>query len=168
MNETTTTSLKLRLATPDDCELICQFIRELAVYEKLEHECVATPEQMRNMLFGSRPYAEVIIAEWDNAPAGFALYFFNFSTFMAKPGIYLEDLFVRPKFRGFGIGKALLARLAQIAVENDCGRVEWAVLDWNEPAIGFYKKLGAVMMDEWTVCRLTGVALRRLGKKSDT
>lgn len=156
--------LVLREATPEDAELICEFIRELAVYEKLEHEFQATPKRMREMLFGARHYAEVIIAEWDDSPAGFALYFYNFSTFLAKPGIYLEDLFVRPEFRGHGIGKALLTRLARRAVAQDCGRVEWSVLDWNEPAIGFYKKLGAKMMDEWTVCRLTGEALQTLGR----
>jgi GNAT superfamily N-acetyltransferase len=120
---------------------------------------VASEEALRRTLFGPRPYAEVLIAEQAGRPAGFALFFHNYSTFLAKPGIYLEDLYVVPELRGLGIGKALLLQLARIAVERDCGRLEWSVLDWNEPAIGFYKKLGAVAMEEWTIFRLSGPAL---------
>ena len=123
-------------------------------------------ELLRKGLFGERPYAEVLIAEADGKAAGFALYFHNFSTFLGRPGIYLEDLFVRPEHRGKGYGRALLKRLAEIAVERDCGRMEWAVLDWNEPAIGFYKKLGAQPMDAWTIFRVTGDALRQLAAQT--
>jgi GNAT superfamily N-acetyltransferase len=119
---------------------------------------------LRKNLFGDRPYAEVLIAEVDGEPAGFALFFHNFSTFVGRPGIYLEDLFVKPEHRGTGLGRALLKRLAEIAVERECGRLEWAVLDWNEPAIGFYKKLGARPNDEWTVFRLAGEALQELAR----
>jgi len=124
--------------------------------------CVATVEKLDASLFGQRPYAEAIIGEWDGAPAGFALYFHNYSTFLAQPGIYLEDLFVVPEARGQGYGRQLLAHLARIAGERSCGRLEWSVLDWNEPAIGFYKNLGAVPMEDWTIFRLTGDALTRL------
>lgn len=144
--------------------LILELIRALAEYEKLLHECHATEDALAEHLFGARPYAEALIAETDGKPAGFALYFHNYSTFLAKPGIYLEDLFVRPEQRGKGIGKALLVRLAQLAVERDCGRLEWAVLNWNEPAIRFYKSLGAKPMDEWTVNRVTGAALDTLAR----
>lgn len=154
--------IRVREAAGDDVPLILSFIRELAEYEKLSHEVVATEESLRETLFGERRYAEVLIAEQDEAQAGFALFFHNYSTFLGKPGIYLEDLYVRPEFRGDGIGRALLARLARLAVERDCGRLEWWVLDWNEPSIGFYKKIGAVPMDEWTVYRLTGEALEEL------
>jgi GNAT superfamily N-acetyltransferase len=152
----------VRNATEDDVPLILSFIRELAEYEKLSHEVVATEEALRETLFGGRRYAEVLIGEQDGIPAGFALFFHNFSTFLGKPGIYLEDLYVRPEFRGAGIGKQLLSRLARLAVERDCGRLEWWVLDWNEPSIGFYRKIGAFPMDEWTVYRLTGEALEEL------
>ena len=127
--------LTLRNATEEDVPLILQFIRDLAEYERLAHACVATEESVRETLFGERPYAEVIIAEYAGAPAGFALFFHNYSTFLARPGIYLEDLYVRPELRGHGIGKALLARLAALAMERKCGRLEWAVLNWNESAI---------------------------------
>lgn len=154
--------LNLRPAARADVPVILAFIKELAEYEKLTHQVVADETKLAETLFGERPFAEVIIAEWDGTPAGFALYFHNYSTFLAKPGIYLEDLFVRPAFRDKGIGKALLVALARVAVERGCGRLEWSVLDWNEPAIGFYKSLGAVPMDEWTVYRVTGDALAEL------
>lgn len=134
-------------------------IRGLAIYEKLEHAMTATEEQIRETLFGAKPAAEVLLAKWNGEWAGFALFFPNYSTFLAKPGIYLEDLFVKPELRGNGIGAALLKMLAKLGVERGCGRVEWSVLDWNEPSIAFYRKLGAVPMDEWTVFRLTGDAL---------
>jgi GNAT superfamily N-acetyltransferase len=152
----------VREATEDDVPLILFLIRELAEYERLSHEVVATEEGLRETLFGERRYAEVLIAEHDGAPAGFALFFHNFSTFLGKPGIYLEDLYVKPEFRGTGIGKKLLIHLAGLAKERGCGRLEWWVLDWNEPSIGFYKKLGAVPMDDWTVYRVSGTALEHL------
>jgi len=157
-------TLEIREANESDVPQIQKFIRDLANYEKLEHLVVATEAQLRETLFGSSPYAEVIIAEEDGAPAGFALFFHNYSTFLAQPGIYLEDLFVKPEYRGRGYGKALLARLAQIARERNCGRIEWAVLDWNEPSIAFYKSLGARRMDEWHTFRLTGDELESLAK----
>ena len=153
---------RIREATEGDVPLILSLIRELAEYEKLSHEVVATEEALRESLFGERRYAEVLIAEHDGAPAGFALFFHNYSTFLGKPGIYLEDLYVRPEFRGSGIGKKLLAHLAGLAKRRGCGRLEWWVLDWNEPSIGFYKKLGAVPMDDWTVYRVSGSALEDL------
>lgn len=151
----------LRSATAADVPLILNFIRDLAIYEKLAHEVVATEAKLQRTLFGSPPAAYVVIAEVNGAPAGFALYFFNFSTFLAQPGLYLEDLFVKPEYRGAGTGKALLLHLAQIANTRGCGRMEWSVLDWNEPAKGFYRKLGAVPLDDWRVMRLTGAALAR-------
>ncbi len=152
----------IRKATESDVPLILQFIRDLAEYEKLAHLVVATEGALRETLFGSTPFAEVLIAEEEGTAAGFALFFHNYSTFLAQPGIYLEDLFVKPELRGRGYGKALLARLAQIACERNCGRVEWAVLDWNEPSIAFYKSLGARVMDEWHTFRLAGDALTKL------
>ena len=152
----------LRNATVDDVSLIRELIEGLAEYERLRHECQATDDLLRASLFGERAYAEVVIAEWDGVPAGFALFFHNYSTFLARPGIYLEDLFVRPTHRGRGIGEALLRHLAQLAVSRNCGRLEWSVLDWNTDAIGFYKKLGARPQDDWTVYRVTGDALTRL------
>lgn len=154
--------LSLRTATESDVPLILQFIRDLAEYERLAHACVATEESLRETLFGEKRYAEVILAEQEGRPAGFALFFHNYSTFLARPGIYLEDLYVRPELRGQGIGKALLARLASLAVERKCGRLEWAVLNWNEPAIRFYRSLGALPQNEWTVYRVTGEELDRL------
>jgi GNAT superfamily N-acetyltransferase len=142
--------------------LILRFIKGLAEYERLSGEVIATEERLHRALFGVRPAAEVIIAELAGTPAGFALFFHNFSTFLAAPGIYLEDLFVLPEFRGRGIGRALLGRLAELAVQRECGRLEWAVLDWNTTAIGFYHQLGAVAMDDWTVMRVTGDALQKL------
>lgn len=156
-------TISIRPATPADLPLIAQLIRDLADYEKLAHEVRFDEAVMGEKLFGARPYAEVVIGERDGAAQGFALFFHNFSTFEGKPGIYLEDLFVRPDARGSGLGKALLSHLAMLAVERDCARLEWSVLDWNEPAIGFYKKLGARLMDEWTVMRVDGDALQQLG-----
>lgn len=157
-------TLEIREANESDVSQIQKFIRDLANYEKLEDLVTATEAQLRETLFGSSPYAEVILAEEDGTPAGFALFFHNYSTFLAQPGIYLEDLFVKPEYRGRGYGKALLARLAQIARERNCGRIEWAVLDWNEPSIAFYKSLGARRMDEWHTFRLTGEELEKLGE----
>jgi GNAT superfamily N-acetyltransferase len=152
---------EIRPAKPDDCDIILSLIRELAEYEKLAHEVETTAEKLRATLFVDPPAAHCVLAFADGQPAGFALYFFNYSTFLAKRGLYLEDLFVKPAHRGAGLGKALLLHLARIANARGCGRMEWSVLDWNEPAIGFYKKLGAVPMAEWTVFRLTGPTLRQ-------
>lgn len=159
-------SLSIRPATPADISLIGQFIRDLAEYEKLAHEVRFDEAVMAQKLFGPRPFAEVLIGEIDGTPQGFALFFHNFSTFEGRPGIYLEDLFVRPDARGSGLGKALLAKLAALAVERDCARLEWSVLDWNTPAIDFYKALGARPMDEWTVYRVDGDALTGLAAHS--
>ena len=156
-------TISIRPAVPADLPLIAQLIRDLADYEKLAHEVRFDEAVLGTKLFGPRPYAEVLIGELDGAAQGFALFFHNFSTFEGKPGIYLEDLFVRPAARGSGLGKALLAQLAALALERDCARLEWSVLDWNEPAIGFYRKLGARLMDEWTVMRVDGADLARLG-----
>lgn len=154
--------LTIRAATSADVLIIIELIKELADYEKLSHEAVATPELLRQNLFGEQPKAEVIIAEINNQPVGFALFFTNFSTFLGKPGIHLEDLYIKPEFRGMRAGKTILTYLARLAKDRDCGRVEWSVLDWNTPAIEFYKKLGASPMDEWTVFRVTGEALDKL------
>ena len=159
-------TLSIRAATPADISLIGQFIRDLAEYEKLGHEVRFDEAVMAQKLFGPRPYAEVLIGEIDGTPQGFALFFQNFSTFEGRPGIYLEDLFVRPDARGSGLGKALLGKLAALAVERDCARLEWSVLDWNTPAIDFYKALGARPMDEWTVYRVDGDALTGLAAHS--
>lgn len=142
--------------------LILQFIRDLAIYEKLERKVIATEETVRRTLFGNPRFAEVVFAEVDGKEVGFALFFHNYSTFLGQPGIYLEDLFVKPESRGHGIGKALLAHLAKLARERGCGRVEWAVLDWNTPSITFYKSIGAVPLSDWIVFRLSGEALERL------
>jgi GNAT superfamily N-acetyltransferase len=155
-------SLSIRPATPADLPLIARLIRALAEYEKLAGEVRFDEAVLGDKLFGARPYAEVLIGEVDGSPRGFALFFHNFSTFEGKPGIYLEDLFVMPEARGAGLGKALLAELARLTVERDCARLEWAVLDWNAPAIGFYQALGARLMDEWTVMRVDGPALASL------
>lgn len=155
-------TVSIRPATRADLLLIAEFIRDLAAYEKLGHEVRFDEAKLGEKLFGPRPYAEVVIGEIDGAPQGFALFFHNFSTFEGRPGLYLEDLFVRPEARGSGLGKALLAHLAKLCVERDCARLEWSVLDWNEPSIGFYKSLGARMMDEWTVMRVDGEALGTL------
>ena len=158
--------VSIRSATAADVPLVREFIHGLADYEKLSHEVVATEETLRATLFpadpSTRPAAECILAFTDTgAPAGFALYFFNYSTFLAKPGLYLEDLFVRPELRGQGLGKALLLHLARLANQRGCGRMEWSVLDWNQPAIDFYRSIGAELKTEWTTCRLTGSALAR-------
>jgi|SRR5579885_1288726 GNAT superfamily N-acetyltransferase len=155
----------IKPATTEDVPLILDFIKELAEYEKLSHEVVATEETLRENLFGKKSYAEVILAYLDHQPVGFALFFHNFSTFLGKPGIYLEDLFVKSSARGLGVGQKMLAYLARLAIERNCGRLEWWVLDWNEPAINFYKRLGAKAMDEWTVYRVTGNALDELAAK---
>jgi len=154
----------IRRANIDDVSTILGFIRQLAIYEKLEHQVVATEDGLRASLFGPRPMAEVILAEYDGQAVGFALFFPNYSTFLGKPGIHLEDLFVVPEWRGHGFGGQLLGRLAAIAVERDAGRLEWNVLDWNEPAIGFYKNLGAKPMDEWTVFRLDDTGIEKLAR----
>ena len=156
---------QIKLVEPDDTPLILSFIKELAEYEKLSHEVMADEATLREGLFGERRVAEVIIGLFEDEPVGFALYFHNFSTFLGKPGIYIEDIYVRPEMRGRGIGNVIFAYLAKLAKERNCGRLEWWVLDWNEPAINFYKKLGAVPMDEWTVNRLAGEALDRLACK---
>jgi GNAT superfamily N-acetyltransferase len=155
--------VRVRSATEEDAPLILDLIRELAEYEKLSHEVVATEDGLRRSLFGDRPAAEVLIGEFEGRPAAFALFFHNFSTFLGRPGIYLEDLFVRPEFRGRGLGKAMLVYLAGLAKERGCGRLEWWVLDWNHQAICFYEKLGARAMEDWTVYRVSEEALDRLG-----
>ena len=157
---------RIRTATEADVPLIFRFIRELSEYERLGHEVVATEASVRETLFGARRYAEVLIADADGEAAGFALFFHNYSTFLGRPGIYLEDLYVRPELRGRGYGKALLARLAAIARERQCGRLEWAVLNWNESAIRFYRSLGALPQTEWQVYRVTGEALEALAAQA--
>lgn len=157
-------TLTIRPAMCADLPLIARFIRDLADYEKLAHEVHFDEVKLGEKLFGSRPYAEVVIGEIDGEAQGFALFFHNFSTFEGRPGLYLEDLFVRPQARGSGLGKALLAHLARLCVERDCARLEWSVLDWNSPAIGFYQSLGARLMNEWTVMRVDGTALSSLAK----
>ncbi len=155
-------SLHLRPAASNDVGTIFQLIRDLAVYEKLLDECVSTEELLLLHLFGEHPKAEVVLAEWDHEVIGFALFFHTFSTFLGKPGIYLEDLFVKPEHRGKGAGKALLVHLARLAALRGCGRVEWSVLDWNEPSIGFYESLGARRLDDWSKFRLAGAELEKL------
>ena len=155
--------MHIRSATEEDVPTILRFIRSLADYEHMLDEVVATEGSLRRTLFGPRRYAEVLLGEIEGVPVGFALFFHNYSTFLGRPGIYLEDLFIEPDWRGRGYGKALLSRLAALAVERDCGRLEWSVLDWNTPAIDFYKNLGAAPMDGWTTFRLTGAALAALG-----
>lgn len=153
-------------ATAADVPTILHLIRALADYEKLSHEVVATEDSLRAALFGERPGAECLIAREHGEPVGFALYFHNFSTFLSRRGLYLEDLFVEPAHRGKGYGKALLQQLAQIAVARGCGRLEWSVLDWNLPAIGFYRSVGATVMDDWRICRMTGPALQAFAASS--
>ena len=158
-------AIVLRAAIEADVPAILDLIQGLAEYEKMRDQCVATAEKLRDTLFGHAPKAEVILAETiEGDVAGFALFCSNYSTFLAQPGIWLEDLYVKPTFRGLGIGRNLLARLAQTAVDRHCGRVEWAVLDWNAPSIAFYRSLGAELLQDWTVCRLTGDALARLAQ----
>ncbi len=154
--------LEIRPGTEEDVALILSLIRELAEYEHLSHEVVANEAMLRDSLFGERRAAEVLLGHLDDEPAGFALFFHNFSTFLGRPGIYLEDLYVRPEFRGAGVGRAMLVRLARLARERGCGRLEWSVLDWNEPAISFYKRLGASPVSGWSVYRVTGEALEEL------
>ena len=156
--------IAVRAATPADLPLIAALIRDLAEYEKLAHEVRFADADLAQHLFGARPYAEVVIGEADGAAQGFALFFHNFSTFEGKPGIWLEDLYVRPAARGGGLGKALLAHLAALAAARGCARLEWSVLDWNAPSIAFYRALGARALDEWTTMRLDGAALARLGE----
>lgn len=163
MIKTNDETLRIVPATKADVPLILSFIKELAEYERLAHEVVATKEVLEETLFGERRYAEVLLAFLGTEPAGYALFFHSFSTFLGRPGLYLEDIYVRPQHRGNGIGKKFLSRLAQLAAERRCGRMEWAVLNWNEPSIGFYKSLGARPMDEWTVYRLSGDQIVRLG-----
>jgi len=154
--------LQIEPAQPSDAPLIVAMVRELAAYERLLDEVVITPEDVHRDLFGPRPYAEAVVARVEGEPMGFALWFHNYSTFAGRPGLYLEDLFVRPAFRGHGYGEALLRHLAGIALERGCARFEWSVLDWNEPALAFYRKLGAIGMDGWTVHRASGDALAAL------
>jgi len=154
--------ITIRPATPADVPLILDLIKALAEYEKLAHQVTATEARLQAALFGSQPDAEVVIAFAGDEPAGFALFFHNFSTFLAQRGLYLEDLFVKPEWRGHGVGKRLLVHLAGLALQRSCGRFEWAVLDWNEPAIQFYRRLGAQPLEEWRIFRVTGDALQRL------
>jgi GNAT superfamily N-acetyltransferase len=160
--------LCIRAAEDKDIPLIVQLVRELAEYEREPEKAVATEEDIRRDGFSCNPKFRVLIAEWDGEAAGFALFFYNYSTWLGRAGLYLEDLFVRPSFRGKGIGKALLTRLARIAVEEGCGRFEWQVLNWNIPALEFYKALGACVMDEWSTMRVTGEPLRKLASFSET
>ena len=156
----------IRRATRQDASLLLTLIKELADYERLSHMVVATEADIREALFGPRPVAEALVAEWDAQPAGFALFFRNFSTFLGRPGIYLEDMYVRPAMRKKGIGRTMLARIARLAKQRNCARMEWAVLDWNEPARQFYRSLGAQELDDWTVWRLTGKGLDDLAARS--
>ena len=158
-------AISLRPAAREDVPVVARLIRALAAYERLADECLADEASLETHLFGPRPYAEVLIAEVDGEPAGFALFFHNYSTWEGRPGIYLEDLFVRPELRGQGFGKALLVAIARLAVERRCARFEWAVLDWNQPSIDFYRALGAVPMDEWTTYRVAGDALAALANE---
>ena len=162
---TTPKDFEIRAATEGDAPLILDFIKKLAVYEKLAHKVTATEDILRETLFGERRYAEVVIGYYLGEPVGFALFFHNYSTFLGKPGIYLEDLFVDEEHRGKGFGRALLVHLAKLTKERNCGRLEWAVLNWNEPSINFYKALGAAPMNEWTVFRITGDALDNLANE---
>lgn len=155
----------IKPADRGDTRTILYFIKQLAIYEKLLHEVVTTEEQLETYLFGDKPVAEVVIGYEKDTPVGFALFFHNFSTFLGKPGIYLEDLFVLEEYRGKGYGKVLLSYLASTAVDRDCGRLEWAVLDWNTPSIEFYRSIGAISMDEWIINRLTGDALNKLASQ---
>jgi GNAT superfamily N-acetyltransferase len=158
--------LNIRPATSADASTIATLVRELADYEKLLHEAKAQPQDFLRELSAENPVIRVLIAEWNGEPAGFALYFFNFSTFVGRPGLYLEDLFVRPPLRSHGIGRALLRALARVARDRGCGRMEWAVLDWNEPALKFYRSLGARQMKEWIVHRLTPVEIGKLAEEA--
>jgi len=159
---TNNSDLILRFAEPADCSVLFDLIKALAEYEKLSDAVTGNALELKEHLFGSLKYIEAIIAEYAGQAVGFALFFHNYSTFLTKPGIYLEDIFVLPQYRGQGIGKALLTKLAQIAVDRDCGRLEWSVLDWNEPAQAFYRRMGASILDDWRICRVTGEALSQL------
>ncbi len=154
--------LMLRSAQPADVPVLFRLIQALAQYENLSHAVTGNAEALKDHLFGSRPYAEAMIAEYAGQAVGFVLFFTNYSTFLTQPGIYLEDIFVLPEYRGMGIGKALLTHLATLAVERGCGRLEWSVLDWNEPAIAFYRRIGASVLEDWRICRLTGESLTHL------
>jgi GNAT superfamily N-acetyltransferase len=162
----TVPQISIRPVRADEVDLVMQFIRELADYEKLAHEVTATPDNIRAALFGPRPYAEAVFGCLDGVPCGFALYFHNFSTFLGKPGLYLEDLYVKPAARGRGLGTRMLAWLARLALERGCGRFEWAVLDWNEPALKVYRGLGARAAHDWILHRVTGDALVQLAAKA--
>lgn len=157
-----THSVVVRPATPNDTETVFALIQALAEYEKLSHEVTGSVEALTDHLFGDRPVVEALLADIAEQSVGFALFFTNYSTFLTKPGLYLEDLFVLPEYRGRGIGKALIQQLAQLAVERDCGRLEWSVLDWNAPAIGFYERMGAAVLPDWRTCRVTGEHLLHL------
>jgi GNAT superfamily N-acetyltransferase len=159
---------RIRAARQGDAGTILGLIKELATYEKLAHEVIATEQDIDVQLFGAHPHAEALVAECSGKAVGFALFFHNFSTFLGRPGLYLEDLYVKPEFRGRGFGKRLLAHLARLAVQRDCGRFEWAVLDWNTSAIRFYESLGAKIVDEWKINRMTGDALRKLAQTAGT
>ena len=161
------TQVVIRAAEPADADVIFQLIQSLADYEKLSHQVTGTAEQLKTHLFGERSFASALLAEVDGKAAGFALFFYNYSTFLTKPGIYLEDLFVLPEFRRAGIGTALLTHLGQRAVAEGCGRVEWSVLDWNEPAIAFYRRMGADVLPDWRICRVTGESLMQLAEMGD-
>ncbi|HAX76571.1 MAG TPA: GNAT family N-acetyltransferase [Cyanobacteria bacterium UBA11372] len=158
----------VRPATPSDVPVLFDLIVALAEYEKLSHAVTGSPASLEEHLFGKRTYAEAILAELEGQAVGFALFFHNYSTFLTKPGIYLEDIFVLPQYRGQGIGKALLSYIAKLAVERGCGRLEWSVLDWNSPAIAFYQRMGASILEEWRICRVTGASLTELAQKADT
>ena len=158
--------INIRPATPADVETLFELIQALAEYEKLSHTVVGTPESLREHLFGDKPYAEAIVAEWEEQKAGFALFFHNYSTFLTKPGLYLEDLFVLPEYRQRGIGKAMLIYLAKLGLARGVGRFEWSVLDWNEPAIAFYQKMGAQILEDWRICRVSGEELCQLANSN--
>jgi len=159
-------NLVIRPATPTDVPTLFDLVKGLAEYEKLSHEVTGTPAALHQSLFGPKPYAAAVLALVAGTPAGFALYFYNFSTFLMQPGLYLEDLYIKPEYRRQGIGSALFQYLAQTAIDQGCGRFEWSVLDWNESAIAFYKQKGAVLMDDWRMCRVTGSALTALAENS--
>jgi GNAT superfamily N-acetyltransferase len=159
--------LLIARATLADVPVIHAFIRALAVYEKLEHQFVATHKQLRETLFGPRPYAEALIARLDGTPVGHAIFFHNYSTFLARPGIYIEDIFVLPEHRGLGAGKALLTEVVRLAKERNCARVEWSVLDWNQPAIDFYKRMGADVMPDWRICRVDAAGIDRIAAMNE-
>ena len=166
MSPASSAAVTIRPAGTNDLATVLWFIRQLAIYEKLEHQVVATEAGLQGHLFGDRPMAEVLLAEHEGTPVGFALFFPNFSTFLGRPGLYLEDLYVREEFRGRGVGRQLLEALARVALTRGWGRMEWAVLDWNVSAIGFYRRLGARLLDDWRICRLTGDALETLASDS--